>query len=264
MEDRVGITLSSNQRQFLQTQVSLRMREIGQDDYTQYFDHVNDGVTGRLEWTILVDRLVVKETSFFRHQPSLSYVRNHLQEKINNDDLHESYDVWSLGCSTGEEPYSLVMLLNESFELAKKDPLLGVTATDISRVAISIGKAGTYPERKLDFVPQALRYKYFSQAGGKKFRFDHEVAEKMCFNCANVMNLGSMPIMYFDIIYCQNMLVYFQREMRHRLLDELVKRLKPGGVLVLGLGEVVSWSNAAVDRVPEPEVQAYKRRGGDI
>jgi len=240
--------------------VSLRMREIGQEDFSHYLRHINDGVEGRVEWSILVDRLVVKETSFFRHQPSLNFVCAHLQDKINNNSLNGSYDVWSLGCSTGEEPYSLAILINESFELARREPFFGITATDISRVAISIGKAGLYSERKLEFIPSAFRYKYFSEAGNGKYRFDHECSEKVCFSCANVMQLGDMPKMQFDVIYCQNMLVYFRRDLRRHLMDQLAQRLKPGGILVVGLGEIVNWSNPAVYRVSEAQVQAYERR----
>lgn len=258
LEDRIGVRLGEHQRQFLQTQVGLRMREIGQEDVAQYFHHLTQGVNGRLEWTILVDRLVVKETSFFRHLPSLNFVSRHLQELINRQ-FTDSYDIWSLGCSTGEEPYSLAMLVNESYELAKRDPYFGITATDISRVAISIAKAATYTARKLEFVAKPFQHKYFRAAGPDKFRFEHEVAEKICFNCANVMQVQEMPHMKFDVIYCQNMLVYFSRELRHFLLDELATRLKPGGILVVGLGEVVNWNNSALVRVADSQVQAYQR-----
>lgn len=263
MEARIGIKLGEHQRQFLQTQVALRMREIGLEDFGEYFKHVTDGVSGKLEWSILLDRLVVKETNFFRHQPSLSFVCKHLQDKINNDSIDGSYDIWSLGCSTGEEPYSLAMLVNESYELAKRDAFFGIMASDISRVAVSIGKAGVYPERKLDFVPKALRHKYFSRSGTGKYRFDHEVSEKICFNCANVMQVQEMPRMQFDVIYCQNMLVYFRRELRHKLLDELASRLKTGGILVVGLGEVVNWNHSDVVRVMDSQVQAYQRASSE-
>src|SRR5690625_5513104 len=94
----------------------MRMRELGCSDYNQYYQLVIDGLSGLMEWSVLVDRLTVKETSFFRHRPSLEYVRRFIQNRINNRELHGSFDIWSVGCATGEEPYSLAMVANRSEE----------------------------------------------------------------------------------------------------------------------------------------------------
>ncbi len=257
LEDRVGIRLASHQKQFLRSQVAIRMREVGTDDFSSYFRLVTESENGQLEWSILLDRLVVKETSFFRHQPSINFVCHQLQDKINNNALDDSFQIWSLGCATGEEAYSLAMLVNESFELAKREALFGVTATDVSRVAISLARTGRYSKRKLEFVPPSLRYKYFSNCEKDQFEFIHEVSDKICFTCANALNTDAMPNLQFDVIYCQNLLVYFSQQRRHTLLDAIVKKMKPGGILVIGLGEVINWTNSDVERVARADVQAY-------
>lgn len=257
LEERIGIRLAAHQKKFLQNQVSKRMRELGETDFDRYFQRVDKTAEGQLEWSILVDRLVVKETSFFRHEPSLNFVCQHLQDRINNDTLDESYDVWSLGCSTGEEAYSLGMLINESFELAKREAYFGITATDVSKVAVSLARTGQYSARKLEFVPSAFRYKYFSEYNTGQFRFDHEISSRLCFISANVLRVKEMPKLQFDVIYCQNMLVYFQQVMRRKLLDAIAEKLKPGGVLVIGLGEVTNWKHPKVERVARADVQTY-------
>src|SRR5690606_37138364 len=122
LEERAGIYLSDHQRVFLQTQVSMRMRELGHDDYTQYYRRVLDGVSGLVEWSVLIDRLAVKETSFFRHKPSIDTVVQYLQQRVNNRTLTDSFDVWSVGCASGEEPYSLAMVINDCFEYARIEP----------------------------------------------------------------------------------------------------------------------------------------------
>lgn len=259
LENRIGIRLGAHQKQFLQSQISMRMRELGEEDFTKYFKRVNDSLKGQLEWSILLDRLVVKQTSFFRHKPSMNFVCSHLQDKINEDSLNDSYDMWSLGCSTGEEPYTLGMLVNECFELARREPYFGITATDVSRVAISLARTAQFSERKLEFVPQALRYKYFSQCGRDQYVFDHEVVEKMCFSNTNILQVEEMPRLFFDVIYCQNLLVYFQQDLRKTLLNTIANKLKPGGILVLGLGEVIDWQHPEVERVTRSDVQVYQR-----
>lgn len=264
LRDKVGIQLAQNQRQFLQSQVSMRMREVGEEDFTAYYDLVTDSKNGQLEWAILLDRLVVKETSFFRHRPSLDFACAHLQNKINNASLDDSFDVWSLGCSSGEEAYSLAILFNECFELAKVEPYFGISATDVSRVAVSLARTAVYSERKLEFIPQSFRYKYFESVGAGQYKFDHEVARKLCFTCANILNMGAMPKLKFDVIFCQNLLVYFDQELRHDLLDAIVERLKPGAILVIGLGEVINWNNTGVTRVAKAEVQAYVKNENGI
>lgn len=264
LERRVGIRLGDHQRQFLQSQVSMRMREVGEEDFMRYFNRVVDPQKGGLEWSILLDRLVVKETSFFRHEPSFNFVCAELQDKINNAQLSNTYDLWSLGCSTGEEAYSLAMLVNEGCELAKLNAYFSVTATDVSRVAISLARTAQYPERKLEFVTPAFRYKYFSECGRGQYQFDHELKEKVCFSTANILNDSDMPPLLFDIIFCQNLLVYFQQTLRQKLLDNVVEKLKPGGVLIIGLGEVINWSNPLVDRIARSDVQVYRRKGTSI
>ncbi|WP_096085653.1 CheR family methyltransferase [Agaribacterium haliotis] len=257
LEMRVGVRLGQHQRQFLQSQVGMRMRELGEESFSDYFHRVTDAPNAQLEWAILVDRLVVKETTFFRHKPSLNYVAHFLQDRINAQKLGSSFDIWSLGCSSGEEAYSLAMVTNESFELAQLEQQFSVTATDISRVAISLAKAATYPARKLEFVPASFKRKYFVEMADANYRFQHPVVSKMCFSCSNILNLDDMPSLDFDVVYCQNLLVYFQQSLRHKLLDSIVKKMKPGALLVIGLGEVTSWSNDQLQRIQRPEVQAY-------
>lgn len=257
LEERAGICLSDGQRVFLQTQVAMRMRELGQSDYTQYYNRVVDGVTGMMEWATLIDRLVVKETSFFRHRPSIDFVQQYLQNQINNQKLNGTFDVWSVGCSSGEEPYTLAMVINETFEFARLEPYFGIIASDISRAALDIAKAGIYPQRKVDMVEKPFRQRYFNPVEKNRYKISAELTDKVCFNKSNVLNINEFPSLKLNVIFCQNLLIYFRKDLRHEIMDALVNRLKPGGVLVCGLGEVVSWKNEHVKRITADGVQAY-------
>ena len=260
LEERAGICLSDQQRVFLQTQVSMRMRELGQDDYNQYYNRVVDGVTGMMEWSVLIDRLVVKETSFFRHKPSVDFVRNHLQDRINNQNIDGPFDVWSVGCSSGEEPYSLAMVINDAFDLAKLDAYYGIVATDISRAALTIAKEGIYPQRKVDLVDTPIRQRYFEPHENGRFVVSEELKSRVCFTQANILNISNLPSLHVDVIFCQNVLIYFRKWLRHSIMDAFAERLKPGGILVCGLGEVVDWTHPEITRIAADEVQVYQRK----
>ncbi len=260
LEERAGICLGDAQRVFLQTQVAMRMRELGHSDYTQYYNCVVDGVSGIMEWAILIDRLVVKETSFFRHKPSVVYVQNHLQKRINNQSLEEPFDIWSVGCSSGEEPYTLAMMMNDTFELAKMEPYFGIIASDISRAALAIAKAGIYPQRKVEMIDAPVRQRYFSPLEKNRYQINSEIMDKVCFNQANVLNINEFPSIKLDVVFCQNLLIYFRRWLRHEIMNAFVDRLKPGGILVCGLGEVVDWDHDDVERLPVDDVQTYMKK----
>ncbi len=259
LEDRAGICLGDAQRVFLQTQVAMRMRELGHSDYTQYYNRVVDGVAGMVEWAVLIDRLVVKETSFFRHRPSITYVQNYLQDHINNQRLDSPFDIWSVGCSSGEEPYTLAMMMNETFELARLEPYYGIIASDISRAALTIAKTGIYPQRKVELIDAPLRKRYFGALEKNRYQISRELMDKVCFNQANVLNINEFPSIKLDVVFCQNLLIYFRRWLRHEIMNAFVDRLKPGGILVCGLGEVVDWSNDDVKRISVDDVQVYMR-----
>jgi type IV pilus assembly protein PilK len=256
LEERAGIYLSSQQRTFLQTQVAMRMRELGLNDFGRYHAIVVDGLAGMVEWSRLIDRLVVKETSFFRHAPSMAFVAQHLAQQL-LDNQQQHYDVWSVGCSSGEEPYSLAMVLAEGFADAHREPLFGITATDISRAALSLAKAGVYNARKLDLMAEPFKQRYFIPLDDGRYQVVPFLRERICFNQANMLDINEMPVVRVDLIYCQNLLVYFRRWLREKILNAFVQRLKPGGALVIGLGEVIDWSHPAMQRATCDAAQAY-------
>lgn len=259
LEERTGIQVAAHQRGFLQIQIARRMRELDIKHYGQYFTEVSSGLQGMVEWSILVDRLVVKETSFFRHRDSIESVRRLVQNRINNQRLDEGFEVWSLGCATGEEPYSLAMVISDCFELAGLEPYYGITATDISLPALQFARKGVYGKRKLEPVTADEQARYFDVENESEGNFQilDKIRDRVCFSQGNVMKLNDMPMVKLDVIFCQNVLIYFRRWRRREILNELTNRLKPGGMLLIGLGEVVDWSHPKLQRIADERIQAY-------
>lgn len=259
LEQRIGMQVAAHQRSFLQLQIARRLRELGFTDYAAYFDYVTHGIKGLMEWRQLVDRLVVRETSFFREPDSLAFVAEVLGECLDRRCLQSSFDVWSLGCATGEEPYSLAMVLNDVFEGRGWQSQFSITASDISQQALQQAREAVYSSRKLEKVSGERHRRYFDGVENGFWRVAAHLRDKMCFTAINLLDIAKMPVVTMDIIYCQNVLIYFRRERRRAILDELVTRLKPGGILVIGMGELMDWGSPLVERVRAERVQAYRR-----
>ena len=257
LEERAGIYLGEQQKIFLQTQVTMRMRELGYHDYGDYYRRVVYGVAGMVEWALLVDRLVVNETRFFRHRPSVDFVGRQVAAYLQNSPDNGAYDLWSVGCSSGEEPYSLAMVLSDAYHSAGREPRYAITGTDISRAALCVARAGVYGERKVRLVEEHFRQSYFLPVADNQYQISSLLRDRICFNQGNVLDISEMPSIKVDAIFCQNLLVYFRRWLREQILNAFVARLKPGGILVIGLGEVVDWVHPDMRRVTVDAVQAY-------
>lgn len=257
LEARTGMQLVPQHKALLESQISARMRELGYDDYDRYYQTVTAGAAGMLEWTLIIDRIAVKETSFFRHRTSLEYVRRYLQQKINNQSLAQSFDVWSVGCATGEEAYSLAMVINDCFELAALNPYYGITAFDLSMSALATARKGRYAKRKIETVKADEFKRYTKQTTDGNYEVVSRLRERVCFTQANIIHYAHLPDVKVDVIFCQNLLVYFRRWLRRDILNALASHLKPGGILVTGLGEVTEWEHPKMQRISVDEVQVY-------
>lgn len=264
LERRTGIQLAQPQHILLQTQVSIRMRELGIDNYQQYFNVVKDDVAGIAEWQVLLDRLVVKETHFFRHRPSLNLVKQYLEKKLSTAPLNsetgkpkESFEIWSVGCSTGEEPYSLAAIAADCFKAANIPAYFGVTAVDISLPALSIARKGIYHKRTLAMATDQELKRYFELDEQNNYRILDTIKKRVCFSQLNILQLQKKPIQPMDIIFCQNVLIYFRRWRRKEIVKQLLKHLKPGGLLIVGLSELTGCQHNELQSLHMGDVQAY-------
>ena len=260
LEDRTGLVLSDQRRAFLQTSLSARMRELGVADYGSYYRQVTDGLQGAIEWSYLLDRLAVQETRFFRHRPSFELLDHYLRQRLAGPPLSHPLALWSVGCSTGEEPYSLAIVVEEILRSKEQPELFGVTGTDISFKALSRAREGEYAARKLEQVDIDLCERYFELSAGGGHKVIAPLASRVCFARLNVRELAKAPFSGMDVIFCQNLLIYFRRWRRREILNRLAERLAPGGLLVVGVGEVVDWQHPDMLPVADDRVLAFIRK----
>lgn len=260
LEERTGMILPDERRSFLTTSLGIRMREIGFTDYHAYYEYVLGGREGTVEWAILVDRLTVHETRFFRHMASVQMLRELvLPELMSQDEPPKTIQCWSVGCSTGEEPYTLAMVLDHFQETDYCKYYFGITASDISLASLSTGRKGVYHSRKLRDVDAVMRGKYFSRVGDTHFEVNNELRKRICFAKLNVLEMEHVPVGKVHLIFCQNMLIYFDRERRIEILNNLVEHLLPGGVLILGAGEILGWQPPIIEKIDFNDTLAFRR-----
>lgn len=263
LQERTGMRVPAERRSFLATGLGLRMREIGCQCLDAYFEYLTSGSGAVVEWSTLVDRLTVHETRFFRHPQSMELVRRQVLDKpVEADGATVRFEAWSAGCATGEEAYTLAMVIDQA--LAERrgpgvNAYFGVVATDISQPGLRTAREGVYHERRLKQVPTALREACFEPLGDGHERVHDAIRRRVCFACSNILDAGREPFGPLDLVYCQNLLIYFERQRRSEIVAAMVSHLRPGGLLVLGSGELVGWSDGRVEKVPSTHTCAYRR-----
>lgn len=257
LEERTGMCLAPQRKSFLQTSLGIRMRELACDDYEDYYQKVTTGSGGAIEWATLSDRLTVQETRFFRDPDAMMFVKNHLQQLATTAKPGASFDIWSMGCSSGEEVYSLAMMAEEC--LLPLGINYSVTGTDLSTVVLRKARQGIYPIRKLETLPLAYRQRYCDALDNNHYQITEELRDRTCFTQVNALNLNAFPLQGLSVIYCQNLLIYFRRWRRREILNALAERLVPGGILVTGLGEMVDWQHPNMTQVDNNKLSVYVR-----
>ncbi len=259
LEERTGVVVSEQRRSFLQTNLSARMRELGIEDYASYYRQVTDGPRGNVEWSALLDRLTVQETRFFRHQPSFDLLRRYLEGRLEAESIDKPWALWSVGCSSGEELYSMAIVASEALRGSAHPDYFGVTGTDISLSALNKARQGCYDARRLESLDSSYLDSYFLREGDGRYRVRPRLTERVCCARLNVLDLATAPLSGLDVIFCQNLLIYFRRWRRREILNRLAERLAPGGLLVVGVGEVVGWQHPDLTAVADDQVLAFTR-----
>ncbi len=257
LENRTGMTLGPQRKTFLETSLAMRMREIGCDSYEDYYECVTSGPKAMMEWAVLVDRLTVQETRFYRDPAALELVRDYVLTRPPEQLSRAPFEVWSVGCATGEEPYTLAMVIDDCLRSVGLARYYGVTGTDISTPALEKARKAVYGERRLADLPEHYRDCYFEAIPGGKWRVRPALCERVCFARINVLELRQAPMHGMDLIYCQNLLIYFRRWRRKDIISRLAERLKPGGLLILGLGEITDWAHPQLQRIPSENTLAF-------
>ncbi|WP_432574012.1 CheR family methyltransferase [Kineococcus sp. SYSU DK005] len=257
---RTGIQFGDNKRYFVDKRVASCVREHG-GDFNLWFASLRTGANERVAQQ-LVNELTVNETYFLREDHQFdSLVRSVLpgiaQARRAARDT-SPIRVLSLPCSTGEEPYSIAMrLLSEWPGIEEFD--VEIVAADIDTRVLEQAQRGEYGARSMHRVPPAVRAEFFERSG-ERYRVREDIREAIDFTTANLTDTARMrAFRAFDVVFCRNVLIYFDEISSRRAAENLFGALRPGGFLFLGHSESMSRISPIFDPVRLPEGIVYQR-----
>lgn len=255
IEKTTGIVLHGR-KHLLEQGIYPRLVACGLSSLEEYRRMIDVDDRGGLEKAALIDQLTVKDSSFFRNEQAMNGVGEYLL-RLSQEIEKEDYElrIWSVGCALGQEAYSLAMITAEYFE--NTGQRWQVMGTDISPSAVIHAGRGTYSQKQLTGVSPARLARFFdAEEGG--WQVKPHLRERVRFGTSNLRHLEHCPYRGLDVIFCQNVLIYFRQEAVRHVLDQFVERLNPGGLLVLGAGEAPQWNSSRVIRWMPGRLNAYR------
>jgi chemotaxis protein methyltransferase CheR len=237
IEQNAGIVLGPNKRQLVQGRLARRLRELGLTSYEAYCDHLRE--SGPEELVGLINALTTNVTSFFREKHHFDALAEYmLPEAMRRNAATRRLRIWSAGCSSGEEPYSIAITAHQCLPLLPKWDLK-ILATDIDSEMIAFAKRGCYPQDRITSLSESqLRAGFLRHGATRDVRVKPEVASYVRFALLNLMHEWPMKGP-FDVIFCRNVMIYFDQATRERLLQRFADYLAPGGYLCLGHSESI-------------------------
>jgi chemotaxis protein methyltransferase CheR len=231
--DVAGIQLRPGKEGLVRSRLAKRLRALGLATYEDYLARVAADATGR-ELAEMVDALTTNKTNFFREPAHFDFLRERVLPTLPATPAR----IWCAGCSTGEEPYTLGMVLHETLpDLARRD--VKILATDISARVLAQAKAGRYAEAVASEVPPELLRRHFTRAPGGMWEVGPSLKGLVTFARLNLMETWPMrgP---FQAIFCRNVMIYFDKPTQEKLVGRYYDMLAPGGHLFVGHSESLS------------------------
>lgn len=187
----------------------------------------------------IVDALTTNETYFFRDPHVFESIKNHIiPELLKKRETEKKLSIWSAACSTGQEPYSVGMLIHEHFNSYLKTYTFEIYASDISKKSVEKAKTGIYNQIEVNRgLPVTFLIKYFRQEGAH-WKIDDKIKNMVRFDILNLLEISHKLRNFFDLILCRYVLIYFSDQTKQKVFRDLWNFLKPGGYLILGATEI--------------------------
>ena len=241
--DTCGINLHEGKQQLVKARLGKILRQRDFRSFRQYYDHVINDKSGH-ELILLLDSISTNLTYFFREPEHFEFLRKKALPEImkrKSTPRDNCLRFWSAGCSSGEEPYSIAMTISEALDNREKWQFK-IQATDLSTRVLKTAISGIYEKMKVEKIPYELRKRYFQKGDNKwkgYFRVKKDVKKKISFQRLNFMeefHFGEP----FDVIFCRNVMIYFDTPTKQDLVDNLYRNLSHGGYLFIGHAESLS------------------------
>lgn len=237
---KYGLNIPAEKSVLLESRLLSRLAYLKLNTIEEYIDHVFKSKNGQEEYQMFVEQITTHKTFFFRENYQFEFLKKILPDYLRKTGSTRPLNIWSAGCSTGEEVYTLGIVLNEKRnDIPQLD--YRITGTDISIPSLKKAAQGVFSMNELESMPDGVQEKYFDTvvvANEPFLRFKSlEVKNKFNLGALNLNNKTYNLPNNFDFIFCRNVTIYFNTKTRHEVLDRIVGKLKPGGYLFLGHSE---------------------------
>jgi len=238
--DQCGIFIGENRKYLIENRLATRIKDLNLTSYGEYYHYLRFDTNKRAELTRLYEAVTTNETSFYRNPPQLQIfqdvvLKNMLDNlrKLNQKKLR----IWSAGCSTGEEPYTIAIILHE---LLKHDVLtwdIKITANDLSEAVLASARRGVYSEYALRTTPKELIAKYFTKEDNS-YKLEPKLKHLVSFGQINLNDKQQLVrVDRSHIVFCRNVIIYFDDNMKRRVINAFYDNLLPDGALLIGHSE---------------------------
>jgi chemotaxis protein methyltransferase CheR len=257
--EKTGILFDESKRYFVDRRIIERMKVTGYDNFKSYFIAIKYDISGK-ELQNLINALTVNETYFFREEYQFqAMVENMLPEITSRKKPGERVRIFSIPSSTGEEPYSIALYLLEYWkDIDKWD--VEIVSADIDTNALEAAKQGVYSSRSVQNLPKPILKKYFTPLKDGYYKITDDLINAIEFKKANIVNsIEMLKFRNFDIVFCRNLLIYFDDLSRKKAAETLYNAMNPGGFICLGHAESMSRISSIFEVRRFPKAIVYQK-----
>lgn len=261
--EQCGIYIADNRKYLIENRLVNRLKELSLKNFSEYYHYLRYDTNRRTELTRLFEVVTTNETSFFRNPPQLEVFQTKVLPTVIADIRakgQKKLRIWSAGCSTGDEPYTIAIILSEVLKNEISSWDIKITASDLSEAVLAAGRRGVYNEYTLRTTPKELVDRYFHKDGPTNYRVDDKLKAMIQFGSLNLND--RMQIKRIDpshIIFCRNVIIYFDDVMKKNVISAFYDNLLPGGYLIIGHSESLHNISRAFQPEHHPSAIMYRR-----
>ena len=235
-----GIFIAENRKYLVENRLSNRIKELNLKSYSEYYNYLRFDNSRKEELNRLFEVVTTNETSFFRNPPQLKVFQDYVLKEV-IDECRKSgrkrLRIWSAGCSTGEEPYTLAIILNEVLRSEIHSWDIKITANDLSEAVLSAARRGIYNEYALRTTPPEIASAYFTK-DGNVYKIKPELKQLVSFGQINLSDKDQLRrVEKSQIVFCRNVIIYFDDDMKRKVISAFYDNLEPNGMLLIGHSE---------------------------
>ncbi|BCZ45622.1 chemotaxis protein CheR [Clostridium gelidum] len=237
LKNNYGINLT-HKKNLIEGRLNNVLIEKGCNSFREYLDYVYADIT-KNELTTLINKLTTNHTFFMREQEHFQFFKNQVLPSLATTVKNRDLRIWSAGCSSGEEPYTLAMIMEDYFAQEKSLWDKKILATDISVNVLKTADKGIYSVEGLEKMSESWKLNYFNKIDNDTYRIDSKLKNEVIFRVFNLMD--EFPFKRkFHVIFCRNVMIYFDQETKDRLIRKFYDMTEVGGYLFIGLSEALN------------------------